>query len=244
MKLRTIILIFVCIAAIEALAQTETSVCQDMKALQEWVAGTCVSERAVQRFGIERCFTADTIDDATFRRINGKSFKDNPHISRSDLRYLRLLHVNNDGNICLGEMVCNKAISTDLTDIFRQLYDARYPIERMVLIDNYEADDEQSMRDNNSSCFCYRVVSGSKVLSHHARGMAVDINTLYNPYVKVRQDGSRYIQPGTAEPYTHRERTFIYKIQPTDICVQLFLSHGFKWGGNWNNPKDYQHFEK
>ena len=225
-------------------AQTAERLQQQLEALRTWKAGTVVSAAAIERFGADRCFAADTIDDATFERMKGRSFKPNPHIHRSDLRYLRTLHVNHEGDIVVGEMVCNKAIANDLTDIFRQLYEARYPIERMVLIDNYDADDERSMRDNNSSCFCYRVVSGSKVLSAHARGMAVDINPLYNPYVKVRKDGSRYVQPATGEPYTHRTRSFIYKMTASDLCVRLFLAHGFTWGGSWGNPKDFQHFEK
>lgn len=48
-------------------------------------------------------------------------------------------------------MVVNAAIADKAIDIFRQLYLADYRIERMVLIDNYDADDESSMRANNSS---------------------------------------------------------------------------------------------
>ena len=34
-----------------------------------------------------------------------------------------------------------------------------------------------------------------------------------------------------------------YKINEGDLCYQLFVEHGFEWGGNWTNSKDYQHFE-
>lgn len=55
----------------------------------------------------------------------------------------------------------------------------------MTLVDN-----ETQMRDKNSSSFCYRAIAGSTKLSKHARGLAIDINTFYNPYYKDRADGT------------------------------------------------------
>ena len=190
-----------------------------------------------------QAFTIDTISDEVFARMQGRSFPEGCTIKRSDLRYLRLLHRNADDSICQGEMVCNKAIAEDLIDIFRNLYEAHYPIERMRLIDDYDADDEASMNDNNSSCFCYRVVDGTKKLSNHARGLAVDINTRYNPYVRQR-NGRWLISPEKGKPYADRSKRFQYKIVEGDLCHRLFLEHGFKWGGSWQTMKDYQHFEK
>ncbi|MBQ1582601.1 MAG: M15 family metallopeptidase, partial [Prevotella sp.] len=173
----------------------------EMQSLREWKAGAVVSDKAIQSFGIDNCFGVDVISDAVFARMKGKSFKENSRISRSDLRYLRVLHVDNKGAINIGEMVCNQQIANDLVAIFRQLYEARYPIERMVLIDDYQADDETSMRANNTSCFNYRQVQGSNKLSKHAQGLAVDINTLYNPCVKRKANGTLSIQPSTAKKY-------------------------------------------
>ncbi|MBQ8462493.1 MAG: M15 family metallopeptidase [Prevotella sp.] len=99
------------------------------------------------------------------------------------------------------------------------------------------------MRHNNSSAFCYRPVSGSKTLSKHARGLAVDINPFYNPYYKDRPDGTRYVQPATAVIYCDRTKTFPYKITRGDLCHRLFTEAGFRWGGDWRSCKDYQHFE-
>ena len=132
----------------------------------------------------------------------------------------------------------------DLTEIFYELYLHSYPIERAVLPDYYDADDEKQMQANNTSSFCYRAVAGSAVLSNHAKGMAVDLNTLYNPYCKIRKDGSLYVQPMTAAQYCDRTGTFRYKIDKQDLAYKLFTAHGFTWGGDWKSVKDYQHFEK
>ena len=127
-------------------------------------------------------FQSEEISDEVFARIEGKSFKKECTTPRKDLRYLRVLHYNKVGEELEGELICHKDIAEDLLDIFRKLHEARYPIERMVLVDEYGADDEASMMDNNSSAFNFRFISGTRSLSRHSRGMAIDINPLYNPY--------------------------------------------------------------
>lgn len=157
---------------------------------------------------------------------------------------LRVQHVDFEGHTRQGVIVCNKAISRDLRDIFDSLYKARYPIERIRPISEYADDDEHSMQANNTSCYCYRPIEGSTKLSNHARGLAIDINPLYNPCVRRRKDGTLLVQPATARPYTDRSRRFKYKITKHDLCYRLFRQHGFTWGGSWRSLKDYQHFEK
>ncbi len=188
-------------------------------------------------------FQSVEISDEVFARIEGKSFEKECTTPREDLRYLRVLHYNKEGEELEGELICHKDIADDLLDIFRKLHEARYPIERMVLVDEYDADDEASMMDNNSSAFNFRFISGTRSLSRHSRGMAIDINPLYNPYVRQR-GGRTLVSPKNAKAYTNRAKAFPYKIERGDLCVRLFKEHGFTWGGDWKNSKDYQHFEK
>ena len=195
--------------------------------------------------GLEaQVFSVQPIPDSVFSRMKGRSWPEGCTVRRTDLRYLRLSHFDAEKKEHVGEMVCNKAIANDLLEIFRELYRQKYPIQRIRLIDDYEAEDERSMRDNNTSCFCYRKVSGTTKLSKHATGMAVDINTLYNPYVRTGKDGRRIVEPATATPYVNRRKSFPYKIVKGDLLHRLFLQHGFKWGGSWHTMKDWQHFEK
>ena len=203
-----------------------------------WLTVTTTVKAQVGQFSI------DTLSQVVFARMQGKSFPVGCTVQRSDLRYLTLTHYNACGEVKTGEMVCNKAIAEDLIDIFKELFRQHYPIERIQLIDEYDADDERSMRANNTSCFCFRVIEGSKTLSNHARGMAIDINPLYNPCVRRRKDGTLLVQPEIGKPYVSRTRTFLYKITHEDLAYRLFKKHGFKWGGDWKTVKDYQHFEK
>ena len=189
-------------------------------------------------------FSIDTISEAVFQRMQGKSYKKDCTVARSELRYLRLSHYDKEGREHVGELVCNKVIANDLVEIFQELYRQKYPIERMQLIDDYDGDDERSMTANNTSCFNFRSIAGSSKLSKHSYGLAVDINPLYNPYVKKRKDGMTFVQPATAVKYTDRSKAWPYKIEKDDLCYRLFIAHGFRWGGAWASQKDYQHFER
>lgn len=184
-------------------------------------------------------FTSQPIPNAVRARMQEKSMPETATISYDELRYLTVFHYDYEGNIRKGELVCNKAIARDLLLIFRALFSRAYPINSIRLVDDFDASDEVSMQANNTSCFNYRTVAGSKTLSKHAKGMAIDINPLENPYVK----GS-FIQPSTATDYVDRNKDFPHKIDENDFCKEVFESFGFQWSGNWLTVKDYQHFEK
>lgn len=211
--------------------------------LEQWKAGAKVSLQSVNGFGIERCFTSMEIDDPVFSRMYKKSFKEDCTIPLEQLRYIKVLHYNLDKQICLGEMVCNKTLANDLIDIFKVLYNAQYPIEKMLLVDDYDADDEVSCADNNSSAFNFRLIAGTTRLSNHSTGRAVDINPRYNPYLKWLNE-DLYFSPKNGISYIDRTADFPYKIDKEDLCLKEFTKRGFIWGGNWPDRKDYMHFEK
>lgn len=187
-------------------------------------------------------FYIKPIPNDIFEKMQGKSYKENCTVPREELRYLHILHVGFDNNTHEGELIVNKRIAEDVLDIFNELYKAGYQIEKVRLIDEYNAQDELSMRDNNSSAFNFRYISYSTTLSKHAMGLAVDINTLYNPYIK-QVDGRLNIEPANAVQYVDRNRQFPHKIDHDDLCYKLFTKYGFEWGGDWEDSKDYQHFE-
>lgn len=178
--------------------------------------------------------------------VNIISDDETPAISYNELRYLNVLYYDFNGEVQTGELICNQSIAQDLIEIFYELYQNEYPIEKIRLVDEYNGDDTASMLDNNTSCFNYRVVDGTTSLSKHAIGCAIDINPFYNPYVVFNKNGSgeTYISPIGSEIYADRSQNFPYKIDENDLCYQLFTEHGFVWGGNWNSSKDYQHFQK
>lgn len=202
-------------------------------------AGTVLTAEQLEGLDTNELFFYEEISDQVFARMEGVSFGADCTTAREDLRYVRVLHTGFDGETHIGELVVNRAIAEDIVEIFQSLYEASYPIEKMLLVDEYGGDDELSMEDNNTSCFNFRAVSGTEHLSQHAYGLAIDVNPLYNPYITA----SGY-EPYNAGDYIDRTLDTPYKIDESDLCYQLFTQHGFTWGGSWSSVKDYQHFQK
>lgn len=190
-----------------------------------------------------------TVGDDIYNRINGKSYQENDNVPLESLRYLKLLHYNFDHQIQMGELIVNAARADEFLQIFKELYDAGYEIQSMFLIDNYWAgdgaeSDNASIQVNNTSAFCYRVVTGGTTLSNHAYGCAIDINPQQNPYVYQDESGNETCYHDNAREFVPRDTGLAHVITQEDICCQIFKNHGFTWGGDWNYPIDYQHFEK
>ncbi len=214
-------------------------------AVSDYGPGDLVGEDAVYALGSSSFFQETEISDSLFQRIYGKSYKENSIIPREDLRYIRVLYYDFSGNCRYGELVSNKAISRDLVEIFQELYNQKYRIEKIRLVDDYDADDDRSSSENNTSCFNYRTVAGKSALSLHARGLAIDINPRYNPNVFYDEAGNvTGCLPANGMDYADRSQDFPHKIDENDLCVRLFKEHGFIWGGDWRREPDYMHFSR
>ncbi|WP_242826839.1 M15 family metallopeptidase [Butyrivibrio sp. NC3005] len=99
---------------------------------------------------------------------------------------------------------------------------------------------------DNTSCFNYRVIQGTKKLSKHSLGLAIDINPHENPYAKVNKNGSLTIfKKELYEKNSLKKRdSKAHAITKNDLVYKAFKNNGFKWGGNWRTVKDFQHFEQ
>lgn len=213
-------------------------------------AGTVLSAAQVDLGDLSPYFAAASIEpgDAVYNRINGRSWQENDHIALSDLRYLKLLHYNFRGQIQVGELIVNKSIAEDVLGIFRELFACGYQIQSMYLIDNYwtgdpDDSDTASVEVNNSSAFCYRPATNGTSLSRHAYGLAIDINPQQNPYVSYSSGAPKWYHEN-ANDYIARDTGLPHVITHEDTAFLIFQKYGFSWGGDWTNPKDYQHFEK
>ena len=231
-------------------SMAENTVAEEVNAEQvkSYPAGTVVSRQQID--GVwETYFQIYEIKqgDEVYQRINGKSYRDNPHITLEELRYIKVLHYNFNHQIQVGEIIVNRSIANEIQSIFKQLFQAEYEIESMYLVDNYWTGDSNStdiasMSANNTSAFHYREITSGGSLSNHAYGMAIDINPKINPYIHTA-NGSTICLPANGSIYSEREQNNPHFIKEGDTCYSIFISHGFTWGGSWTNPIDYQHFE-
>lgn len=158
-----------------------------------------------------------------------------------DLRHVVVTHVGFDGRARRGELVVHADVAADVVEVFAALYSARFPIERMLLVDEYGGDDDRSMAANNTSAYNCRRVAGQANWSAHAYGRAIDINPVQNPYVVGTE-----VRPPAAAPFVAVDRSSGAPAPPGvirdgDIVRQAFERIGWEWGGDFADP-DYQHF--
>ncbi len=104
------------------------------------------------------------------------------------------------------------------------------------------------MADNNSSAFNGRRVTNGITWSMHAYGAAIDINPVENPFVDISEDGRAMVSPVKSARYSmNRLENRPDKPKRAGMAediVLIFAEHGFfVWGGYWDYPIDYQHFQ-
>jgi len=146
-----------------------------------------------------------------------------------------------DGKVHRGDLIVAEDLAAEVIETFEQLLQLLYPIEKIRTVDNYPAaDDELSMEDNNTSAFNCRDIPGTGRWSQHAFGRAIDVNPRLNPYI----DRTGAFQPKNAAPYLDRSRTDPGLLHAEDPVVRAFTDRGWRWGGYWRTPIDYQHFER
>lgn len=180
-----------------------------------------------------------TVETVTAERL-GPSWHEGCPVGPDELRLVKLSVLGFDGHAHRGELVVAAAVVPDVVGAFRDLYHDHYPIERMLTVEKYGADDDASMAANNTSAFNCRAITGGTAWSNHSYGRAIDINPVQNPYIS----GSGAVYPPNGAPYVDRTRTDPGLIHAGDPTVQAFECRGWDWGGYWDTPIDYQHFEK
>lgn len=154
-----------------------------------------------------------------------------------NLAVVEVKYCSFDKKIHIGQIIIHKDLVHDVEGAFRILFDDKFPIQSVIPISDkkYLWDDDISGINNNTSGFNYRYVRNTTTMSNHAHGRAIDINPNLNPYFpesKTFPVGASYDPsvPGT--------------IVANSRLVQYFKDLGWRWGGDWDEDLDYQHFEK
>ncbi|WP_406817584.1 M15 family metallopeptidase [Mycobacterium sp. M23085] len=171
----------------------------------------------------------------------GASWRPGCPVDPARLRRVEVDHIGFDGQNHRGELIVHQDLVPEVIAIFAQLYRLGFPIEKIRPADRYPAaDDEPSMQDNNTSAFNCRGIPGSEHWSQHAYGRAIDLNPRLNPCVYA--DGT--FQPHNSAEYLDRGRSDPGLLHDGDRAVRVFTDRGWRWGGDWTSPVDYQHFER
>jgi D-alanyl-D-alanine carboxypeptidase len=158
-------------------------------------------------------------------------------VAVEQLRYLTLTFWGFDQMPHTGEMIVNAAVADDVVEVFRELFEARFPIEEMRITTAEELSAPATGDGNDTESFVCRPVTGGSGWSQHAYGLAIDVDPFQNPYVK-----GDVVLPELATAYLDRTRALPGMITEGDVVTDAFDAIGWGWGGRWTTLKDYQHF--
>jgi hypothetical protein len=98
----------------------------------------------------------------------------------------------------------------------------------------------------NCSCYYSRYVVGTKTPSLHAYAAAIDVNPVQNPYFDAM---NRTLIPAATKKTAEYGDLYLNRGIPRDGMVtpreaDIFARNGFTvWGGTWQIPIDYMHFQ-
>lgn len=162
-------------------------------------------------------------------------------VAIDQLRLVDLEHYNFQDQHQYGQIIVNEKIAAPTLKIFKELFNLKFPIHSVIPIHEYGGDDNLSMANNNSSGFNFRKIAGTNVFSMHSYGLAIDINPVQNPYIIINDDKTVEVQPKSGVDYLNRRNIRPGMVEP---IIDIFKNNGIiEWGGNWNTPIDYHHFQ-
>ena len=234
---------------------------KDAGELKDVSTGVTTQKGTYVQANSEGLGTKEEVPDSIQEKMKGKSMPDDATISYDELSYLTIPYFDFNGLEQKGHMIVRNELADEVLLIFQELYNIKYPIYKMEIIDNYKGTgddlDWNSIEDNNTSAFCYRNSTGGNSVSKHGLGQAIDINPLINPYVTKEGEKSshdvsndcNYISRNVSTWKDYADKWTLDNAKEANIntdteIYKIFKKYGWTWGGDWDSPKDYQHFEK
>lgn len=196
------------------------------------------SPAAVETSGPQFNGTIERIDAELREEMTGVSWHQGCPVPIRQLRLLTLDYWGFDGEVHRGRLIVRRRQAEPVLGVFQAIFDARFEIRRVRMIEPYGADDGLLGRKNVTSGFNCRLATGSSsTWSQHAYGLAIDINPVQNPYVN-----GDVVVPARGRRFLDRSLDKPGMIHADDVVVQAFADIGWEWGGDYTSIKDYMHF--
>jgi len=157
------------------------------------------------------------------------------------LRRVQVPYNAPEGPTQSGDLIVHQDVAKDVAKIFKKLHELGFVIENISPALTQHGKDDALMRSNITSAFNCRRITGGKGFSRHSYGKAIDINPLWNPYIKGKTVLPKEAPTFAKPPRSLNQPGLIHSGSP---IVKLFRKYGWQWGGAWKRVKDFQHFEK
>lgn len=147
-----------------------------------------------------------------------------------------------------GTIVVFDVVADEVFSLFNTLHQFQFPLNKAIPIEYFSEEEKFIGGMNNTYSFDSRLITHGNVWSEHAYGVAIDINPLQNPYFYLDEFSKMFVLPkNAAKHYLNRGKYRPGKVTRAGMAedvVTVFAKHGFIiWGGDWNTPIDYMHFQ-
>lgn len=145
-----------------------------------------------------------------------------------------------DSRVHRGVMIIRSSLASRVVRGFGEALRVDFPIRRMDNPNLWGGNDPRQMAADNTSGFnCRKVVGDPYTESPHSYGIALDVNTVENPY----RDPNGTWWPSNGRSYISRSAARRGMLYYSSTLTSELRSEIFFWGGLWNPGRDYQHFE-
>ena len=148
-----------------------------------------------------RGYASRIVSPAPAEVVDRSTWEPGCPVARDGLAWLRLTFWGFDARRHTGELLVNAGAAADLDQVFRRLWQARFPLEQVLIVRSIDEEAPPTGGGNGTGSFVCRATTGGTSFSQHAYGLAVDVNAFQNPYQK---DG--LVLPERASSYLTRER--------------------------------------
>lgn len=209
-----------------------------MRALTVGFVACFLATLSVSEAGTARTFEASigVIGAEQRAKMNGVSWKEGCPVPPDELASVTLGYVGFDNEVHEGVLVVHRRVAGEIVEIFRELFDAGFQIERMQPYEDFPVG-EYAAHNDSAGFYCRPAQDDPGEFSWHAYGLAVDLNSMTNPFLDPKEGWWPKGSDG------ERNRTAPGLINAQSEAVGIFMRHGWAWGGIEQNP-DFMHFAK
>ena len=201
-------------------------------------AGGTAEFSATHRYTV-RALLSPVVTRVTARQLGGSYHVGCP-VGPASLRNVDVTFHTFGDTVARGTLVVRDTIVRRVIATWRLALEHGYPIRKMFPAAHYGGSDIKSMYHDNTSAFNCRHVTGDPTsLSPHSYGVAIDVNTVENPYQDVH--GTWWPQT-IGQQYRDRSHRHPGMLYDDSVVTTALTKRGFRWGGGWFHP-DYQHFD-
>ena len=186
-----------------------------------------------------RGYRSKVVSPAPARVVARSTWKEGCPVAPDDLAWVRVKFWGFDHRAHTGELLVHARAADGIAEVFGTLFRQRFPQEQVVIVRSYDPDEPPTGDGNATGAFVCRPTTGASYFSQHAYGLAIDLNTFQNPYLK-----GEVVLPELAGAYLRRDRVRPGMVVEAGPVIDAFARIGWEWGGDWNSAKDYQHFSE